>query len=86
MTDGQSVLVSGPHNQSFVFCRTHDHILLSSETPGPHIYIPQEQGGSVIPLGIGFSFVASYDSSQGCGGVITRLHTGPIECLSMATI
>jgi hypothetical protein len=62
--------------------RIHDHILLSHLRlpqpggPGPHIYIPQEQGGPVIPPGTGFRFVASYDS-QGCGGgILTRLHTG----------
>jgi hypothetical protein len=38
--------------------RTHNHILLSSETPqpggpGPHIYIHQEQVGPVIPPGTG---------------------------------
>jgi hypothetical protein len=42
--------------------RTHDRILLSHLRlpqpggPGPHICIPQEQGGSVIPLGTGFPF------------------------------
>jgi hypothetical protein len=62
-------------------CRTHDHILLSQLRlpqpggPGPCIYIPQEQGGPVIPPSNGFPFVASYDS-QGCGGgILTRLHT-----------
>jgi hypothetical protein len=62
--------------------RTHDHILLSHLRlpqpggPGHCIYIPQEQGGPVIPPGTGFPFVASYDS-QGCsGGILTRLHTG----------
>jgi hypothetical protein len=45
--------------------RTHDHILLSHLRlpqpggPGPCIYVPQEQGGPVIPLGPGFPFVAS---------------------------
>jgi hypothetical protein len=40
----------------------HDHILLphlrlpQPGGPGPCIYIPQEQGGRVIPLGTGFSF------------------------------
>jgi hypothetical protein len=49
-------------------CRTHGHILLSHlripqpEGPGPHIYIPQEQGGPVIPPGTGSLFVASCDS------------------------
>jgi hypothetical protein len=42
--------------------RTHSHILLSHLIlpqpgwPGPHIYIPREQGGPVIPPGIGFHF------------------------------
>jgi hypothetical protein len=39
-------------------CRTHDHILLSHlslpQPGGPRIYIPQEQGDPVIPLGTGF--------------------------------
>jgi hypothetical protein len=48
--------------------RTYGHILLSHLRlpqpggPGPRIYIPQEQGGPVIPPGTGFPFVASYDS------------------------
>jgi hypothetical protein len=42
--------------------RTHGHILLSHLRlhqpggPGSHIYIPQEQGGPVIPPGTGFPF------------------------------
>jgi hypothetical protein len=42
--------------------RTHGHILLSHlrlpqpERPGPIIYIPQEQGGPVMPPGTGFPF------------------------------
>jgi hypothetical protein len=42
--------------------RTHYHILLSHlrllqpGRPGSRIYIPQEQGGPVIPLGTGFPF------------------------------
>jgi hypothetical protein len=39
--------------------------------PGPRIYIPQEQGGPIIPQALGSLFVASYDS-QGYGGVIRR--------------
>jgi hypothetical protein len=41
---------------------THDHILQSQIQdpqpggPGPHIYIPQEQGGPVIPPGSGIPF------------------------------
>jgi hypothetical protein len=42
--------------------RTHDHILLSylrlAQHGGPEsrIYIPHEQGGTVVPLGTGFPF------------------------------
>jgi hypothetical protein len=42
--------------------RTHDHILLSHLTlpqpgrPSSRIYIPEEQGGPVIPPGTGFAF------------------------------
>jgi hypothetical protein len=57
--------------------RTHGHILLSHLSlpqpggPGPRIYIPQKQGGPVIPPGTGFLFLASYNS-QGCsGGILT---------------
>jgi hypothetical protein len=46
--------------QSFL---VHDHILLSQirdspqlRGPGPRIYIPQEQGGPIIPPGNGFHF------------------------------
>jgi hypothetical protein len=37
--------------------------------PGPHIYIPQEQGGPVITL-----FFASHDSQGYGGGIRTRPH------------
>jgi hypothetical protein len=43
-------------------CRTHGHILLSQLSlpqpgePGPRIYIPQEQGGPVMPPGTEFPF------------------------------
>jgi hypothetical protein len=40
------------------------------------IYIPQEQGGPVIPLGTGFLYVASYDSQGYGGGILTRLYKG----------
>jgi hypothetical protein len=62
--------------------RTHDYILLSHLRlpqlggPGPHIYIPQEQGGPVIPPGTVFSFVTSYNSQGYSGDILTRLHTG----------
>jgi hypothetical protein len=44
--------------------RTYDHILLSHlrlpqpGEPGPLIYIPQEQGGPVIPPGTGLYFLS----------------------------
>jgi hypothetical protein len=45
--------------------------------PGPCIYIPQEQGGSVIPPVTGFPFRRLLHDSQGNGGsILTRLHTG----------
>jgi hypothetical protein len=61
--------------------RIHEHILLSHSRlpqpggPGSCIYISQEQGGTVIPPGTGFPFVASYDSKGYSGGILTRLHT-----------
>jgi hypothetical protein len=62
------------------------YFTVSSETPptwraGPCIYIPQEQGGPVIPPGTGFPFVASYGSHGSGGGILTRLHTGSeLQC------
>jgi hypothetical protein len=62
--------------------RTHYHILLSHLRlpqlggPGPRIYIPQEQGGPVIPRALCSLHVASYDSEGSGGGILTRLHTG----------
>jgi hypothetical protein len=53
----QSVVTLGSKSS-----RTHDHILLSHLRlpqpggPGPSIYIPQKQGGSVMPPGTGFPF------------------------------
>jgi hypothetical protein len=60
--------------------RTHDHILLSHFRlpelggPGRRIYIPQEQVGPVIPLGIGFHFVAFYDYQGYGGSILTHLY------------
>jgi hypothetical protein len=69
-------VTSGPKSRT-----THDHILLfhlklpQLGGPGPHIYIPQEQGGPVTPPGNGFPFVASYDS-QGYGrSIVTLIYT-----------
>jgi hypothetical protein len=63
--------------------RTHGHILLSHLRPpqpggpGSRIYIPQEQGGPVIPPGIGFRFLSPLTTRGDYGGIIlTRLHTG----------
>jgi hypothetical protein len=53
--------------------------------PGPHIYIPQEPGGPVIPPGtvaqlypqeLCSLFVASYNSQGYVGGIQPRRHTG----------
>jgi hypothetical protein len=44
--------------------------------PGPHIYIFQEEGGSVICPVPGSLFFASYDSQDYGGGIWTRLNTG----------
>jgi hypothetical protein len=66
--------------------RTHDHILLPPLRlphlggPGPRIYIPQEQGGPVIPPpgALCSSFISSYDA-QGYGrDILTRHHTGEV--------
>jgi hypothetical protein len=53
-----SVVILGSESRG-----THDHILLSQIRdspqpggPGPHIYIPQEQGGPVIRPDTGFPF------------------------------
>jgi hypothetical protein len=53
--------------------RTHGHILLSHlrlpqpGRPGSRIYIPQEQGGPVIPPGTGFVNIGSWSWSSSCG-------------------
>jgi hypothetical protein len=47
--------------------------------PGPCIYIPQEQGGPVIPPATGFPFRRSYDLHGYSGGIQTRLHAGMTE-------
>jgi hypothetical protein len=62
---------------TIIYCLSWDSPPLGG--PGPRIYIPQEQGGPVIPLGTGFPFVASYNSQGYGGGILTRLH---MECNS----
>jgi hypothetical protein len=60
LTRSKPPVASG--NKMAKSCRTHDHILLSHLRPlqcggpGPHIYIPQEESGPVIPSGTGFLF------------------------------
>jgi hypothetical protein len=54
-------------------------------SPGPRIYIPQEEGGPVIPPGTGFPFRRFHDS-QGYGGGNSNPppHSGgPICCALM---
>jgi hypothetical protein len=56
-------IAAGPRQDSHTLPRireTHDNILVfqirDPQPVGPRIYIPQEQGGSVIPRGTGFPF------------------------------
>jgi hypothetical protein len=57
--------------------RTRNHTLLSHLRlpqpggPGSHIYIPQEQGGPVIPRALSSLNVISYDSQGHSGGILT---------------
>jgi hypothetical protein len=63
-------VVSSANTHWLVWCRTHDHILLSHLRlpqpggPGPCIYIPQEQGGPVIPPGTAYSTIFSKSRSR----------------------
>jgi hypothetical protein len=68
----------------FVF---HNNIFLQSQVvslasnpqpggPGLCIYVPQGQGGPIMPPGTGFLFVAFCDSQGYSGGTLTGLHTG----------
>jgi hypothetical protein len=63
----------GPHNHNFTASGSR---LPRPWGQGPRIYIPQEQGGPVIPPGTGFPFRRSYDSQGYGGGIRTRLHKG----------
>jgi hypothetical protein len=62
-------------------CRTHDHILLSHLTlpqpggPGPCIYIPQEEGGPVIPTGHWVPFLSPLTTSGAMGEVFSPAFT-----------
>jgi hypothetical protein len=68
-------------------CRTQDNILLSQFLrlpqpggPGPHIYIPQEQGGPDIPPGTGFELLSKshYDrQSVGQPILVSGAHLDP---------
>jgi hypothetical protein len=44
--------------------------------PGLCIYVTQWQDSPIIAPGIGFPFVAFYDSQGYDGGILTLLHTG----------
>jgi hypothetical protein len=79
-------IASGPRQRShsrigvprntWIYFTVSDLRLPQPEGPRPPIYIPQEQGGPVIPKVLGSLFVASYDSqlpSNGCCAV-TCLH------------
>jgi hypothetical protein len=44
--------------------------------PGLCIYVPQLQGGPVIPQASGSLFIAFYDSQGYGGGILTSLHSG----------
>jgi hypothetical protein len=69
--------------------RTRNHTLLSHlrlpqpRGTGSRIYIPQEQGGPVIPpQALGSLYVASYDSQSYGGGIVTlREPGGPGPCI-----
>jgi hypothetical protein len=61
--------------------RNHGHILLSHPRvpqpggPGPRIYIPQEQGGPVIPPGHWVPFLSRLMTGRDYGGsILTTLH------------
>jgi hypothetical protein len=49
-------IAAGPHQRSHPQVRVSDSRLPQPGGPGPHIYIPQEEGDSVIPSGTGFPF------------------------------
>jgi hypothetical protein len=97
-TMGQSfTIAAGPrqrsHSQiqiprtSWPYFSVSDSRLPQPGGPGPRIYIPQEQGGPVVPpQALGSLFVASYDS-QGYGGrILTCLHTGMNEWMKYVSL
>jgi hypothetical protein len=69
--------------------RTHGNILLSHLRlpqpggPGPRIYIPQEQGGPVIPPDTGFPFCRLLRLTGLRWSILTRLHTGKNEIFQL---
>jgi hypothetical protein len=83
---------------------THDHILLSQIRESPNlvgqvrrIYIPQEQGGPVIPQGSGVPFrrgrdhventVSSTDRTENVSSVIAySLVTGDTTCAQISSL
>jgi hypothetical protein len=70
----QSLLGRSPAELTAIFyCLIRDSPNLEGQVP--RIYIPQQQGDQVIPLGTEFPFVASYNSQGYGGGILARLHT-----------
>jgi hypothetical protein len=61
--------------ESWPYFTVLDSILPLPGGPGPRIYIPQEQGGPVIPQALGSLFVASYDSQSYGGCQRQRIRT-----------
>jgi hypothetical protein len=54
--------------------------------PGSRTYIPQEQGGPIVPQALGSLFIASCDS-QGYGwGIRPRLHPGRLQLKSKSKL
>jgi hypothetical protein len=86
-------IAAGPHHRSHSWVRVprdswpyftvSDSRLPQSGGPDPGIYIPQEQGGPVIPPGTGLPFVAFYDSQGYGGGIRTRLHVAVFKLVSL---
>jgi hypothetical protein len=69
-TDLSFTTAAGPRQRSHYFT-IRDSRLPQHRGPGPRIFIPQEQGGPVIPPGTGFSFRVPYET----GYIVTRLVT-----------
>jgi hypothetical protein len=79
-------VAAGPHQRSLSQVRVpryswppfavSDSRLPQLGRPGPRIYIPQEQGGPVIPPGTGSLSIAFYISQRYGGSIRPRPHMG----------